>query len=67
MNILDERLDSVTKYMHRLDGRIECFRERFHRHHDRDDFDDDDDDDEECGAGGPVLNLDHASSTTLLF
>ena len=38
MDVLDERLDSVTKFLRRLDSRIERFRERYH--HSRDDDDD---------------------------
>ena len=47
MEVLDERLDSVTKFLRRLDSRIERFRERYHHSRDDDDDDDDDGDDDD--------------------
>jgi hypothetical protein len=30
MEVLDEQLDSITKFMRQLDSRIEIFREQYH-------------------------------------
>ncbi len=37
MEVLDQQLDSITKFLRRLDSRIEIFQERYHLCHNDDD------------------------------
>ncbi|KAL3781677.1 hypothetical protein ACHAW5_010958 [Stephanodiscus triporus] len=52
MKILDERLDSMAKFLRRLDGRIEFFRERYHCH----DHNDEEDEREEAFGDERMAN-----------